>query len=266
MATVTVELALKPDSRRQRRRREKARALGLCAGCCTQVTTGSKRRCDACNSAAKARVARMRERRKKQHTNAVQVQEYEAKGEAALEPFAYVEAATRFDQALVRSSSAEDEMRLCQKIGRALFYGARPDYATPWIERGLERCTTAGSLPRKLYLLTRLERQHWLEFRTTEALHCLKHAQEIEVCSAEGNIQLRRRLQLLVSNQLVALERYPEGERLLLQIAKPSRHHITARSLYCSAWGTLLAAQGNASYALLYFDRLVEVQKRRFSG
>src|SRR5581483_6253390 len=157
--------------------------------------------------------------------------ECEARGDAALERFSYVEAITRFEQALLRSYTAKDEVRLCEKIGRAIFYSARPDIATIWFERARERCIGDEAMrKRESHLLILLQRQYWLEFRTADALACLERAYELALLNFARDAGRLRRRELMTIERLTMLEEYGEAEARLLKVEKPSRSFPIAHS------------------------------------
>jgi DNA-binding NarL/FixJ family response regulator len=191
----------------------------------------------------------------------------EAAGDLALSRFSYVDAYAQYERALANllgppsHSNVEDEARLTEKVGLALFYGPRPDLATPWLERSVELCKAHASL--RGYLpaaLQRMPRQKWLESRTIEALdYCAraKHA-AAELGSAAGV----RSAEVSAASWLVLLGRYdeardyvdPDDDDGASVSAAVQADRILQRAI-------ILATQGRAPAAFAEFERAVDVAR-----
>jgi tetratricopeptide (TPR) repeat protein len=229
--------------------------------------------CDPCNVAAKARVLRTRERQKERQHNIIAAHAHEAAGDAAMERFAYVEAPAQFEHALAQNCTHEDEARLCEKIGLAIFYSARPDLATPWFERALEQCLATESLNGKVpYIMSYLIRQHWLESRTENDLTYAERARELAICAigmpqqgVEGNEALIYPFDALVVNKLVLLGRYEEAARFFVE-CECGNEERGVGALYLAQRAILHATKGAATEAFADFDRAVEIARDRPDG
>src|SRR5581483_9152808 len=153
-----------------RRRRERARALGLCITCHHTPVAENRSTCSACNVRAKTHVERMRDRRKQYRARMKYASTCEAAGDAAMLRFSYIEATMQFERALERTASPEDEERLCEKIALTICFGSRPDRALEWYERALQSCSITPSLRGRIpYMLAEMPTQYWLASRTRES-------------------------------------------------------------------------------------------------
>jgi ATP/maltotriose-dependent transcriptional regulator MalT len=179
-----------------------------------------------------------------------------------MERFAYIEASVQFERALAESQTVEDEVRLCEKIGHAIFYSARPDLATPWFERALERCQRSDVLrPRVPDILMHLPRQYWLASRTEDALACAERAKMLATSNA-----LVRRANTLAANYFVLLGRYDEAAIRSSVEQEPGEEDFYARTLYLNQRAIVHATQGRGADAFTNFDRAVEASKELPDG
>jgi DNA-binding CsgD family transcriptional regulator/tetratricopeptide (TPR) repeat protein len=203
----------------------------------------------------------MRERQKEQRRLDKIARSYEAAGDIAIARFAYIEAGSQFERALAESHTAEDEARLCEKIGLTLFYGARPDAATPWYERAvLQHCTDEK---KAIEIMVRLPRQYWLESRTVEGYDVAMRA--YERAKALGEKSLVQRARLIASNYFIVLDRFDEAAPLLA-FDEPVEDDPWIRNQWHLQRAIVEAAQGNAEAAFVDFDRAIEVAKQLPDG
>ena len=171
----------------KRRRREQARAEGMCIVCCAAAPVGDRTICNDCNASARQRGHRIRKRRKSQRERIARSHTYEAAGDAALERLAYGDAALQYERALRRRSNTEEEILLCEKIGTAVQCTMRPERATPWLERALERRLTSAVLPKHAaHISGHLSKQCWFESRTRDAIPYFKDFLEL---SSQGDTE-----------------------------------------------------------------------------
>jgi DNA-binding CsgD family transcriptional regulator len=226
----------------------------------------------------------VRQRQKEQRRLATLARTYETTGDIARDRFVYAEATTQFEHALAQSSTVEDEVRLCEKIGRSIFYSARPDLATPWFERAVESCLSTESLREKApAIMLPLTTQYWLESRTVDSVICAKRARELAVLSSntarentsvagaqrrntEEREALIRHIDVLIANQLVLLGRYDEAAPLISADHEPGKDAPLARSSYLNQRAILYATRGYAERAFADFDLALESAKERSSG
>src|SRR5581483_6405725 len=202
----TVTLGISSSAVRWRRRRERARAIGLCSRCCTATPTENKRICDNCNTETKIRVAKMRARKKAQqtgHKRAARARMNETAGDELMDRHRsnWSRAVIRFERALGECTNVQDEQRLCEKIGYALAYGSRPELATPWYERSAKQHISR-------------DRQRWFESRTKDALLEFDHMYEMLDLSHKYKPDFRNTIILQHARLYVLLGKYDEGERL----------------------------------------------------
>src|SRR5581483_7667552 len=126
---------------RTQRKREKARAQGLCGVCAIRKPARGRKICATCADAAAMRIARRRKEHKDHRRHALEIARFEEAGDAAMRRRSHLEAATEYEKVLTpRRVTPEDECRICHKIGWALFYGVRPERARSFFERALRFC------------------------------------------------------------------------------------------------------------------------------
>src|SRR5581483_9106391 len=192
-----------------RKKREKARVLGMCIVCCSRLPENGLSTCPRCIASAKIRVQRVRCRRRDQQIALLKARRYEAEGEALLARSRrrWTRAGSRFKKALAICTDYVDKERLCAKIGFVtLSQGARPEKAAQWIERASER--------NPHYVQPRLR---WFQSRTQEALADftrLEDAAPIE----QDNINRHRWFELIAEDRArycILLGRYSEAAKLI---------------------------------------------------
>jgi ATP/maltotriose-dependent transcriptional regulator MalT len=193
----------------------------------------------------------------------------EAMGDTAVGRFAYIEAYAYYERALAQTDTAQDEVRLFEKIGHSLFYGARPDFATLWYERAIERCSKSEALQEPIpELLFRLTIQRWLESRTLEVPQLIERA--CELFGSFGNVGAIERGRAAMSDYLILLGRYDEA----LRVSKEPRgalrlkddSHAKQLNPHFKQMGVMCAVRGNADEAFRNFDRAVEFSKPLLDG
>ncbi len=215
---------------------------------------------------------RQRRRERKQHDEIARG--YEAAGDVAMSRFAYSEAEAQYERALAELSNPgeaeisnpEEEVRLCEKIGQTLFYGARPDLATPWFERVVDRCTAVESLHEVLpAALQLLPRQRWLESRTSEALEASRQARAIAQTSNDS--AAIHRSDVSIASWLVLLGCYPEAETYVTpDINYDEQLPSAARADSLAQRAIIAATQGKAAIAFADFDRAIDAAKELPDG
>jgi DNA-binding CsgD family transcriptional regulator len=211
----------------------------------------------------------MRERQKSRQHHEKVAREHEAAGDAAMAQFAYVAACAKFELALAEFSVglgedrhlAENEVRLCEKIGFTLFHGARPELATPWFERSLERCLASESLLEKaLAAMLLLPRQYWLEARSADAHSLAVRMREFAATSKD--LVLARRANLVASSYL---DGYEAG-KLLASSNEPVDEEPRNRLELFRLRAIVSAQEGRAEQAFMEFDRAIDVAKQFDDG
>src|SRR5581483_4360068 len=129
----------KTSTQRVRDKRERARLAGLCIACFRPHIEPGRATCRDCSAGAVKRVAQLRDRRRARKLHALAISKFEAKGNAARDRYAYLEAVNWYERAFEQNTDSDAEARLCLNVGHSLGYCARPNLATPWLERALER-------------------------------------------------------------------------------------------------------------------------------
>src|SRR5581483_12318674 len=84
------------SANRMRRRRERARAQGLCSVCCSKKAPETRRICSGCNAAATTRMGRLYERRRRERRVRAEMQAVETVGDNAMARFEYFEASIQY--------------------------------------------------------------------------------------------------------------------------------------------------------------------------
>jgi len=261
-----------------RQRMEKARAQGLCIVCRCMPVLGSRSTCNGCSTAAKLRVARIRGYKKEQRLLDETVRSYEAAGDMAISRFAYVEASAQYERALTKIAPlsgvsgesqngallrAQDEARLCEKIGDALFYGARPDFATMWFERAFNLCVSVNQESKNLIrLIAHLSNQCWIESQTQEALEYALHKRTLAARMNEALLPF----DVSVTGWLLLLGRYAEAEKILPEHPNDFVEDPSIRGYYMLRRGIILATQGRAPEAFSTFDGALDIAKEIPNG
>jgi len=254
-----------------RRRKEAARAQGCCVICLREEAREGRVSCEPCSERAKRHVANMRNRRREQRRLRGAARSHEAAADIAMSRFSYIEAIMQFERALGETSAPEDEIRLCDKIGDALLRGARPDLATSWFERIVDRCASTDALREKLPTALRvLPHQRWLASRTAEALASCLRAREAAV--EAGDVTAAQSIGLSVAGWCVRLGRYAEAERYLLEGTK-SLYNAESGSksielqIYTLAQRAIISAtKGETTVAFAEFDHAVDLSKELPDG
>jgi ATP/maltotriose-dependent transcriptional regulator MalT len=251
-----------------RRRRREARQRGLCIVCFGAQPPVGRATCRQCSSAAAQRVARWRKCQAEQRKVAHSARIDEAAGDLALSRFSYLDAQAQYERALAnlrgpsnRPAKPEDDVRLTEKLGLALFYGSRPDLATPWLERAVELRTEVASLRQYLpTALQRLPRQRWLESRTTEALDFCSRAKEVAI--QNGDRAAVRNAEVSAASWLVLLGRYGEARDYVdPNDADGAMVSAAVRADRILQDAIILATQGRAPAAFAEFERAVDVAR-----
>jgi len=214
-------------------------------------------------------MGRMRARKREQQRLDEVARGYEAAGDIAMKRFAYIEATAQFERALAESHSAEDEVRLCEKVGQSLFYGARPDFATAWFERALKLCDEAhfsekhAATARRtsLEILRLLPAQQWLESRTAEALDTSLRARAQAV--DEGDILGAQHSDTSITVLLALLGRYDEAKNYasehLQELGIEETSWVHSNRMICHA--ILWAMRGRMLPAFAEFERAIDAAK-----
>jgi DNA-binding CsgD family transcriptional regulator len=229
------------------------------------VPAGKKRQtCDDCSAAIKSYVAEMRKRRKTRHNLLRAVSEYEAAGTLAVERFAYVEAIAQFERALAGGPTPADEVRLCKKIGLAMFFGARPDFATPSYLRAIEICKTTPALVSSApVLLNLLGQLKMLELLTQEALEICSDARQLAI-DTDNRIDVRH------ANIILSQLHIDTGQlhNVHPYINKPVRGEATSVT-QTGDWlvaARMSASSGRASAAFSNFEKALTAAKEIQDG
>jgi ATP/maltotriose-dependent transcriptional regulator MalT len=179
--------------------------------------------------------------------------------------FSYAEALAQFERALP-NAGPEAQARLSGKIGLALFYGARPDLATPWFQRSVELCTSHAELRAQLpAALQLIPRERWLESRTTDALAVSKEARTIAL--QLNDVVGVRRAEVSIASWLVLLGDYRNAKRYVRNRGDALAAEIPAmRADRLAQRAIIYATQGRASAAFAEFERALDVAKELLDG
>jgi DNA-binding NarL/FixJ family response regulator len=212
----------------------------------------------------------MRRRRTEQRKIINQVRAHETAGDAAMERYAYVEAGAEFEKALeiLRNGyNVEDEVRLTEKMAQTLFFGARPDFATPWYERVLQLCENGtrtaenSALAERIpILLGRLMRQAWLECQLPKALELAFRVRDMVDRRANPTLFQQRSLQ--ISGFFVELGRYTEATDYAAGDFVCDRETPLVQSFILSNLAFAKAIQGRAADAFEGFEKAANVAKQ----
>ena len=251
--------------------RQHARSVGRCIVCRVMDSQPEKSVCSLCNEAAKLRVAKMRMRNKEQRAITATIHTFEKAGSAAMKRFQYIEASTQYERALAQQQlTLKDEIRLCEKMGQALFHGVRPELARPWFERALQQCLSVKSL-RGLApnLALNIAGLLWIEARTCETPAIIQDARTL---IARHVVEDRQRGLLscvasgLATSCFFALGRYREAIAEFLPEDNPYIPDSYGLSRYFKHGAILQAAQGNTLESIASFERSIESAKTLFDG
>ncbi len=226
--------------------------------------------CFDCNEEAKVRMRRLRERRATEKAQRKLVLRLESAGDFAAARYFYPEALGRYEDAL-RSAALwpEDERRIAEKYGNALFHGHSPEKAGEWFERALHSYRAAGITARNAEaagaLLLRLSRQHWLNAATLSTLPIIGEA--IQLADISGSEGFAARANLAMAHYLILLGRHGAATSFFEAAGAVSGDDSAeTRAVSLDQHAILYAAQGERERAYSNFEAAAEASKQLPDG
>lgn len=258
-------MAHQPVESRFVRRWKAARERGVCTVCLKCPAYGRLTVCVPCNDAAKQRVRQSRNRKAARARERRALAFHESAGDVAASQYSYPAALRYYEKALSCSAlNLDDDVRISEKIARALFFGHAPEHAESWFERALSGHRKRGILPSNAVeaaeLLLRLRRQYWLDARTLAQDTLIGEAVQL------GNIARDRtfssRANLSMANYLILLGRY-EAAQPFFEAAGDVLQSSNPETRAVSLWehAVLQAANGKRAEAYAGFEHAIDVAK-----
>src|SRR5581483_5054336 len=252
-----------------REKRARLRAQGLCIRCHKSAARDGRTACETCSTQTKACIVRARRQIKERRHLRETARRYEAAGDEASRRSAFTEAIENFELALKTSSDAKQQAHLCQKIANNLHSSTRPDLATQWYERALERF---GSMPgfeiqaaRVAVVLPQLCHIECNSFMVQSYFERLSLALErMRTVGYEGTSYCMPAI--LKAGWSNISGHHDDALHELSSGTVPPKTSRYTRANYYHQMGMVTAAHGHGQEAFANFDASIEVRRRLSSG
>jgi len=242
------------------RRRVRAREAGVCITCFKVRPERERLICRECRSAATARTNRRRAKKREFAQPAAIAASHERRGDEAYARHLYADAAACYREAVNVAGAAPDmQLRITEKLAKALALGADPAAAKTLLERVLavHRENSIESA-KTVEILLQQARQVFAESGMPEAFPLA--AQALQIAKLLGDARLCKLAGVRIASYLYGLARYEEAhEHLAATRLDCEDGDRPARSMYHMVKGNLCAAYGEAAEAFDHYERAVRL-------